>query len=633
MPRKFSAPPRPIDDRPMRFAAIQRLIDAGMARREACRTMEMPEPTFITWQQAAREGRVQDGRRGRSGRKPCISLTPEEQTALQRIYLLKDRSFTTAVEFFLKDSACLPDTARFIRRYMDRARARGRKPDWPESFQRYAQLPPGVVDHLHGPDAARQAAPVGRYKATVSLEDGSIIPLVPGFAWTFDDYSANEPYQLEYAPGETRTCRQVLAGMDIGTRGWLGFYHVGKERDSYAGSDVLDVIRLCMEGQGHVPDAIILEQGRWKGNAVRGIEMEGKGSRRWGSIEGAGLRLKYVTKSSGKFEIEGGFDLLQTWCAGEGAGIGRFRGLFERESKNMLAINSGVKRDATACGFLTVPQSAALHEEMGAALNDRPKDFEALGRVVSANQLLEEQPFEKRPLKPEHRWLFFPYKGRAIIRQNGNVIVQVGGVKYYFRVNGVSPDVSLHNGHRVFIAFDPERTELGACIANAQKGTLNRDGYEMGQVLLLAAPLLQGGHRIDFYEGDEEDAEESAYWKNYKGAIKSCRSSFRTIIGPGGKRGLRADTIRNRRGDRLEMVSGAAESGPELAPVETVDHAPEKTGGRGGSRLRDTRPEGAAGVDTAHSRQTRLKTPANTMPDPADTMDLDAMEAAMLASL
>lgn len=630
-PPTYSTAPRSIADRPMLYASIQRLINGGMRRPEACRKIGVPEPTFITWQQAAGDGdgRVQDGRCGRSGRKPAITLTEAEQTALQKLYLQKDRSFATAVEFFRKDPACLPDTVTFIQRHLDQARAQGKKPKWPESFQRLAKLPPGVVDHFHGPEAARHAAPAGRYTATVRLEDGTEVLLAPGFAWTFDDYSANEPYQLEYEAGKTRLCRQVLAGMDIGTRGWLGFYHVGKERDSYTAADVLEVIRLCMEGQQHVPEVIILEQGRWMGNAVRGIEMEGKGSRRWGSIEGAGLRLKYVTKSKGKFEIEGGFDLLQTWCAGEGAGIGRFRGIMERESKNMLAINSGVKRDATACGFLTGLQSAALHETMGTDLNDRPKSFEALGRVVSANQLLEEQPFEKRPLKPEHRWLFYPYKGRGVIRQNGNVIKQVGGVKYYFRVNGVSPDVSLHNGHKVFIAFDLERPELGACIANAQKGTLNRHGWGMGQVLLLAAPLLEGGYRIDLYEGDQEEAGESASWKAYKGAIKSARTSFRAITGPGGKRGLRLDTIRNRQGDRVEIRSGA----PETAPAANADHAPECGGGRGGSRIDATRPGRAAGVDTAPPRQTRLKSPANRTPDPDDADDLDAMEAAFLAGV
>lgn len=613
------------------FALIRGDMRTGTSLRRACEAAGVSPGTYKDWEKRAEgSGGLADQRRHASGRKAAITLTEAESVALQRWFLRKEGSFAAAVEFFVQDAACQPATRAFILGKLATARTAGKHPVWPVSLRRCAQIPAGVRERWFGPKSTQHAAPVGRYARTVILPDGRAVPLRPGFAWTFDDYSTNQPYVLDYATGRERLCRQILCGMDVATHGWLGFLHVGKEKDAYTAGDVLDVIRLCIEGQGHVPQVLILEQGRWKGNAVRGIEMEGPNSRRWGSIEDAGIILDFQWDSRGKAEIENGFDLLQTWLASGGAELGRVRGIMEREALDYVAINAGKKarggRDALASGFLTLAESAADHELSMAALNARPKNFRELARVLAPDDLLAEEPFEARPLQPEHRWLFFPVKDTAAVRENGNVIKTVNGREHVFHVNGVNPEVHLPNGYRVFIAFDPLRPELGCHIANRESGSANWNHWRLGECLLPAAPALSAAPRIDLRTRDEEEAADTESWKARQGAVKSARTAFRTIL-PGGKRGLRADTARNRAGDRVEMVSGS--SAPEGAPgsaSQTPREIPRPARKRAGMDI---------GSLETEPRHPRLKTHANNTADgtSADAGDLDAAEDAFLATL
>ena len=251
--------------------------------------------------------------------------------------------------------------------------------------------------------------------------------------------------------------------------------------------------------------------------------------------------------------------------------------------------------------------------------------------MVSPNALLAEQPFEKRPLNPEHRWLFYPVKDLAVVRDNGFVVKMVDSKRWIFHVNGIRPDVHLPNGYSVLIAFDPERPELGCHVANGETGTINRQGYRLGQCLLAAAPLLQATPRIDL-SGMREDEDDNASYKARKGAIKTSRTGFRTVL-PDGKRGLRTDSARNRQGDRVEILSGGAAPEPETAPGENALPLTLETSNPRFPRPPKERSHAPAGMDTAPTRQTRLKTPANRTPEPDDADDLDAMEAAFLAGV
>lgn len=553
---------------------VRRLMaDEGLSKRAACEKAGLSIATFCLWEGKQAGGGLADGRTEASGRKPCITLTEAERLALQFWMGLKEGRFATAIEFLATDKACLPATRAFIKARLEEARLAERKPVWPESLRRAAQLSPGFGPQYQGPKAMQHAAPVGRYAHTIQI-NGREFPLTPGRVLVFDDYSTNQPYQLHYANGKVRLCRQILVGMDAGTRAYRGFYHVGKEKDQYTGADALEVILRTIQGMDHQPQVIILEKGKWHSNALRGIALSEDGKRRWGSLEECGVIVDYQYDSRGKFELEGAFNLLQAWLAGEGADIGRFRGIMEREALDMIAINEGKLarggRDVDDCRFLTFEESVNQHERMMIALNGRLKEFKALGRVVSPDQLEAEQPFERRPLKPEHRWLFYPCKSEAIIKENGNVTKIVDGKEFAFRVNGVDANINLPNGYRVLIAFDPERPELGCRVANRETGAANYGNHRLGECLLTAAPMITAAPRVEIWTDGEERGEhdDDASYKARKGAIKSARTAFRAIL-PGGKRGLRLDTIRNRQGDRVEMVSGG---GDEPAPESTADH-------------------------------------------------------------
>lgn len=605
------------------FETIQRLTSDGMDVTAACCLTGVSRLTFYSWKKKAHAtgGSLADDRRQRSGRTAAITLTAAESLAFQQHVLRKEGSFATAVEFFQHDPACGPSTRAFIADRLRSARAAGTAPVWPVSLRRAAQLAFGTMAAWQGPKAAQSAQPKGRYARTIELENGQIVPLVPGFAWTFDDYSANEPYILGYADGKERLCRQVLCGMDIATRGWLGAYHVGKERDAYTAADVLETFRLMMEGQGHAPRVFVLEQGRWKGTAVTGIELDEDG-RTWGSVEEAGIILHYVFKSQGKTEIEDGFDLLQGWTAGEAAGIGRFRGIMERETTNLLAVNAG-RRDARACGFLTLTESAALHETMFRALNDRPKHFRELGRHIAPDELLAAEPYARRPLDPAHRWLFYPVKDEATVRDNGFVIKTVGGREYVFHINGVADHVHLPNGYRVLIAFDPSRPELGAHIANRETGSANRDNFRLGQTLLTAAPPLQASPRLSLRSLAAETADDvNASWKTRQGAIRAAETAFRAVV-PDGKRGLRTQRKQNRAGDLVEMVI----PGENAAPVETSQEEAPRTASNGFPRGGRGSLERESRVNTAPPRQTRLKTHFNNLSEAEQLAALELLEA------
>jgi hypothetical protein len=353
-----------------------------------------------------------------------------------------------------------------------------------------------------------------------------------------------------------------------------------------------------------------LEKGKWHSNALRGIPLTEDEKRRWGSLEECGVIVDYQHDSRGKFELEGAFSLLQAWLAGEGADIGRFRGIMEREALDMVALNAGKLarngRDADDCRFLTFMESVDQHERMMIELNSRLKEFKALGRVVSPDQLEAEQPWQKRPLSPEHRWLFYPVKSDAIVRENGNVIKQVEGREYVFRVNGIRDDLHLPNGYRLLIAFDPDRPELGCRIANRETGTANTGNHRLGACLLAAAPLLQAASRVEIWtDGQSAEDDERAGYQTRKGAIKSARTAFRAIL-PEGKRGLRLDTIRNRAGDRVEILSGGAALEPETALGGTGRQIAPQTRSNGFPRPhRETSERVGCGVDTPQPVQAR----------------------------
>lgn len=600
---------------------LRAAMDAGRSLRAAAGDLSLPVATAKNWlDRLSCRGSLADARRDRSGRPAAVSLTAAEAGALRALVLQRRMSEESAIRAFVRSDACLPETRGFILGRLAAAdsapRQDARRPRWPESLRRAMHVTEQEILRYYGPTAARSRYIPSQRRLTYVTEDGREIPLRPHTVWIFDDYSTNKPYWLEYAAGKFRCCRQILAGMDLYTNGWLGFLHVGKERDAYTGGDALRVIRSCMEAHGTRPEIIILEKGRWHGKGVRGLRMPN--GARWGSIEECGLKLIYGIDSRDKAEIEAGFLPLQTELEG-GADIGHLRGLHERESDSYLAVNQG-RRDPRACGFMSLSQSDEQHILAARALNNRRKSRQALG-YASADELFAESPVALRPLSEQDAWLFFPHKTEATVGTLGSDLVgcTVDGTRHLFVVNGIADGVFLGNGHRVYLAFDPERPDLGCAVANADAGTANREGWRAGQLLMRAAPAWSTIPRIDLRPMDARDADAQAHWKLRKGAVKAAAEAFSSIL-PGGKRGMRSASRRDREGNLKSVTwdpdgTAPATPAPDMAPRIPRTDIPA---------IRTRRWDGDS--PTAHPR---LKSPHSEPPaDAADCDDLDVLEAA-----
>ena len=71
-------------------------------------------------------------------------------------------------------------------------------------------------------------------------------------------------------------------------------------RDQYRAEDILRALYFTIQAHGTMPDELIFEQGRWMGNAIRGIEVSnGHGLVRWGGID-ALMRINYTHSPLGK---------------------------------------------------------------------------------------------------------------------------------------------------------------------------------------------------------------------------------------------------------------------------------------------------------------------------------------------
>lgn len=599
---------------------LRSAMDAGQSLRAAAAALSLPVATAKNWlDRLTDRGSLADARRERSGRTAVVSLTDAEAGALRALVLQRRLSEESAIRAFVRSSDCRPETREFIlarlRSSEQAPRQDARRPRWPESLRRALHVTEQEVLRYYGPTAARSRYIPSQRRLTYVLEDGREIPLRPHTVWLFDDYSTNKPYYLEYAAGKFRCCRQILAGMDLYTHGWLGFLHVGKERDAYTGGDALKVIRSCMEAHGTRPEIIILEKGRWHGKGVRGLKMPN--GARWGSIEDCGLKLIYGIDSRDKAEIEAGFLPLQTELEG-GADIGHLRGLHERESDSYLAVNQG-RRDPRLCGFVSLAESDEQHIRAARVLNARRKGRQELG-FASADELFEEYPADPRPLSPDDLWLFHPHKTEATVGTLGSDLVgcTVDGTRHLFVVNGIA-DCFLGNGHRVYIAFDPERPDLGCAVANADTSHANRENWRLGQLLLRAAPAWTSIPRIDLRSMGDRDEDAQAHWKLRKGAVKAAAEAFSSIL-PGGKRGLRSAARRDRDGT-LRSATWDPQAADAAGP--STDMAPRIP--RTGIPALGTR----EGGDDSPPPHPRLKSPLRaSRNDAPDFDDLDALEAA-----
>lgn len=365
------------------------------------------------------------------------------------------------------------------------------------------------------------ASLTGRRENVMELEDGTRVNLDAGRVWVFDDMSTNWPFWFELpaeAGGklaerwEAGVGRQGLYGMDVVSQAWLGCELLGRVRDAYTSAIILRYLRRLMSIYGK-PDTIIFERSVWAANNISGFDLSGdeveeteSGERRAEMAEdqrtelreglrALGVRVIYVFSphGPGKAVLESAFNYLQRVTPtfmerGEGIGIGRYAGEFERAGRQLRRVKYGVGHPREL-GFLHIDRAADVTWAAMQWINAKVREQGASGERLRAALAARPLP----GLVAEDLHVFLPeLRERRTIR-GGHVTVQVDGQEFDF----IHPEwfARLGDGYHVHIRFDPVEPSLGAAIYNAESAANNFHGFRASQFICLAvlheaAPLI-----------------------------------------------------------------------------------------------------------------------------------------------
>jgi hypothetical protein len=552
-----------------KLAILRTVSDAearGVSLRQACAEIRVPVSSVSRWRREFAEGGLDALHAKKStGRKPVAEWS-DEQVAIARWHRLTKRSLPIAIHFYMCDPRADQEIIIALRRLEERALESGRPVDWPLSVRRAFEISDDEAARFRGKKAAQNTEMVTR-RGMVWIDDqGTTHHLLPGELWELDDYSCNQPFSyLNPLTGEIDLGRQILAGMDLVSGGWLGFDLIGRPRDAYRGEDIVRYIARLIRAHG-VPRFLRLERGSWESDAVHGID-DGAGGT-WGALDDI-MHIEHVFKSKGKGLLEGSFNPLQNWLAHAGRDVGRITGEFEETNKAWRqARNAASRPDPRALGFWEQGQCASAHEEAAKIMNSRPRQRKALGEMVSPDDLRARMGWHTTPLRDADAWRLLPCKQRRVVR-GGHVIVNPGGgwPELSFVLNGID-GLSLETGHAVLIACDPADPAAGAYIANADKSPRNRQGWSIGQVLCAAAPLAELAPQIDLSGRRHRTIDLR------RQAAAAAATEFRAIRAAGP--GAREISIADGRG-----LAAQAGSLPPLARAATPAQAPAPAGRAG----------------------------------------------------
>lgn len=524
----------------------------------------------------ANAGRKRLARTGQDG-----VFTADDIAFVKRL-LIKTESLPLALERLSDAGACSPAARDLIDRYRQSG-------DYPPSFYTLFHVTENewaaakgekTLDHTPTHTARR-----GMWYLD---EDGKRVELFGGDVPEADDVSVDCPYFVRLPDGRYSVGRQVLCFRDLARRKWTGAYAVARERDSYRGEDIARACREWVDAWG-MPRYFRFERGSWESNAIEGIKVDdGRGGEmRWGGITNV-IPVRHVFRSRGKGGIEGAFRMLHKVLGLYGVRIGKRRGEYEEPTADMLAVNAG-KKDPRECGFIAWEDLLGVFEKAFTLLNTRPVHFQELGRKVAPDdgwaQDMAARPGGKLPACPaDLLWHFLPVKSEvgASIAQAGHVKVSVPGypLPFFFRLGGPvlmfagdgAPAEGIERnapfverGHRLVVAFDPQRAAEGAFIFNAERGPKNTQGWRPFQKLMLA-PLAEEAPQFNLRPGD---ASASADLVAKKSRDQQVRAGF-TSIGLYGQGARRTRQDHDGKGNVARVESGApARTGsPRVAAVQ-----------------------------------------------------------------
>ncbi|MBB5351079.1 hypothetical protein HNR46_001313 [Haloferula luteola] len=546
-------------------SAVHAAMASGQSLRAACALVKCSPSTFQTWaaKLAEADGDAHEAfsRRRPSGRPPSFQAD-EDTLNILRWHRLSKESMEVALHFACHDARVPADLREILLGISERSLVSGSRPHFPPSVRRAFHVTDEELARFRGKKATQNVEMMTPRGVIWFDEDGEAHDLLPGQLWELDDYSTNQPYYwTDPLTAETNLGRQVLAAIDYTLAGWLGFDHIGRERDAYRGEDIVRFLGRLFSAHG-LPLFLRLERGSWESSFVHGLEVEGMADR-WGALD-ALVHIQHTWKSKGKGLIESSFNPLQRWLSHTGRDVGRFRGEFETATKAWLqAKRTG--RDPRELGFLSADESSAMHDAAASMMNGGPRERKALGERVSPDDLRARLGWHTTPFPAAEAWRLLPYREQRVVSR-GMVQVNPGGgwSPMAFVVNGIE-DLHLENGHKVLIAYDPARPDLGAFVANADRSPKNRSGWGMGHPIL-TAPLYQGAPQIDLsgrYQGGAIPARRKA--------SAAVATSFRAITAAG--RPQHREAMAANGGDRTFLGSTLPDPAPAVpaAPAESRD--------------------------------------------------------------
>lgn len=473
-----------------RLTLLKELLEQGYSIPDCAKPLGVSQATVYRYEASLREsgGDIEEAARGkRIGRPPVAPEPSPFERDLAKAYRLTKEKLPVAAYFFARDERVSEGLRETLLQIEEKGLQARKRDEYPMSIRRLFHVTDAEIAAHKGVKASQAVEMVTRRGMFEELADLSRVDILPGEVWELDDYSTNQPYHfLEPLTKNEMLGRQILGARDLCAAAWLGFDHIGRERDAYRGEDILRFIRRLMQDHGK-PRKLRLERGIWEKSTVHGIAVKGmKGH--WGDLADL-VEIVHVFKSKSKSIIEGGFNEIQKWLSHTGVDIGRERGAFEEATRRVIESRQKGK-SAADLGFVSQEDSNLMHFTTGQLVNSRPMHRGHLNERVSPDDLVARLGWKTTPLTAAEMWYFLPCKQERIVR-GGYVEINPGGgwPKMRFCVNGVpGSDVYLETGYKVLIACDPSMPELGARVCNNETGVRNEKGYRHGEVLHEAAP-------------------------------------------------------------------------------------------------------------------------------------------------
>lgn len=609
--------PAPADSDELRGLERRRLVDAllplraqGKSLKQCAATLGVSAPTLHRLEKAWRtEGEAGLATKHHNAGRPRLAdgvFTPRDIAFVKRL-TIQSESLPLALERLSDVGTCSPKARELIDRYRESGQ-------YPPSFYKLFHLTEEELALARGARTFDGLTHTARRGMEIIEADGTRRQLVAGDLVEADDVSIDCPYYVRLPDGSYSVGRQVLVFRDRRSRKWLGAYAVARERDSYRGEDIARACRELVDAWG-LPGRFRFERGSWESEPVAGIKVEGLSPEangqpaRWGGIASL-VPVQHVYTSRAKGTIEGGFRMVHKVLGLHGVRIGKTRGEYEEPTADMLAVNAG-RKDPRECGFIAWADLLRVFGEAFTLLNQRPVFFQELGRKLAPDdawtQDMAARPGGRLPTcAPKLLWHFLPVKREigASIAQAGHVKVTVAGypLPFFFRIGGNGADGQpmpfIERGHRLIVAFDPQRAAEGATIFNAETGPRNTQGWRLCEQLFVA-PLASEAPQIDLSgrAGSSDDL------RAKKVRNQQVRAGFTSI-------GLYGQGARTTRQDhdgagnvaRIETGAPARSRAAALAPVQ----APRTEVAKAMHTLRQAqgRPASAPVVDEDFSNHT-----------------------------